>query len=115
MAPPVTSNIPRPAQATTSFGVSADPYGLDGEDEPEPVRCVRRRMITRKDCSADICFYSMVEYGVKSKKRRLQLEKQQQNVERQRQLARPSKISITFMQNTIRKRRETLHQTSESW
>ena len=40
MAPPVTSNSARPAQATTAFGVSADPYGLDGEDEPEPVRCV---------------------------------------------------------------------------
>jgi hypothetical protein len=40
MAPPVGSNISHPAQVSTPFGVSADPYGLDGEDEPEPVRCV---------------------------------------------------------------------------
>lgn len=38
MAAPIASNMSRPTQATTSFGVTADPYGLDGEDEPEPVR-----------------------------------------------------------------------------
>lgn len=38
MAAPIGSNVSQPANSTTVFGVSADPYGLDGEDEPEPVR-----------------------------------------------------------------------------